>query len=116
MERFFKDITAAIKSRTKEDWISEVNSVIRRVRSYIQENAEVSFVIAFVLGILIVVLFRIVFSLAVIFALFAGVIFCIAESESERRAKNSPPRAAKPSKDKMNGSISNGTSSPEPRD
>jgi hypothetical protein len=100
MMPFLKDINLKIKSRTKEQWVRHAKSFLESGRAYIQENGEIGFVLAFILGIFVVVFFKIAFAIFFIAALAAAMIWCLADSEIER--KNSSPQAAE---DEINPNI-----------
>ena len=82
---FLDNINSKIKSRTKEQWIEFAKQKVIAYRAYIQENGEIGFVLAFLLGIFVVVFFRLAFAIFFIAALFAAMVWCLAESEIERR-------------------------------
>lgn len=81
-----EDIHSKIKARSKEEWISVLTQKIRDLRAYIQDNGEIGFVAAFVLGIFVVVFFKLAFAIFFLMALAGAMVWCLAESDIERRS------------------------------
>ena len=83
---FLEDLNSKIKSRTKEEWVKFAYQKILEVRAYVQDHGEVGFVAAFILGVFVVLFFRLAFGLFFVAALIFGLIWCMADSEIERKA------------------------------
>lgn len=85
VKKYINDVHCHIKSRTKEEWVELALLKIERARLFIQENAELCFIMGLVLGIFSVLFFRLFFAVIFLAALAAGLVWCLAESELERR-------------------------------
>lgn len=82
---FVRNIRDTIQSRTKEQWVDYLWENIQKLRLKIQENGEISFIVAFVAGIFVVVFFKFFFAVLFLVALFGGLVWCLAESDLERK-------------------------------
>ena len=85
LNEILDNINNKIKTRTKEQWVQFVKDKFAEIRSYVQDNGEISFVCAFVLGVFVVVFFKLAFALFFISALVFAMVWSLAISEIEQR-------------------------------
>jgi hypothetical protein len=77
-------ITSAIRSRTREEWQTYFSESLKELREYVRTNGEKAAVVAFCLGIFIVMFYKLVTVLACLAVIAHQVILIVADSSKGR--------------------------------
>ncbi|RIL08561.1 MAG: hypothetical protein DCC75_08575 [Proteobacteria bacterium] len=88
------DPVAKIRERSREGWAEFAKEWLTNRRIWIQENPERAAIGGLVAGIVIVVFFKVVAWAIFLLAVFAAVVWIIAQPEGQQGAKTTTPSAS----------------------
>ncbi len=86
----FDQLLARIRKHTRKEWVGLLNENLTNTRIWIQENGEKAALLALVVGVLLVAVFKLIFTLLIVAILVFGVVWFLAPEEHGSQVSSSP--------------------------